>query len=166
MRIYVASALGEIATARELADQIRRMGHEIASRWHYIIQPVEPRDQATRHVLLMSNVQDLESCDVLVALTCDGEPRCTLVEIGYALALGKPIVWIHDSAAGRNLADSHDLVVRYDVRESEPIKLYEAIETACRLARSKLTTERCEALAGGTISAPFHEMPSEAAGVG
>ncbi|HEY3234309.1 MAG TPA: hypothetical protein VGJ84_06315, partial [Polyangiaceae bacterium] len=52
-------------------------------------------------------------CDVLVALTDQGTPRGTLIEIGIALGLGKPVVWVSGkNGEGRNIFDSDFRCVR------------------------------------------------------
>lgn len=143
LRVYVAAALGASTDAAAVADELARH-HQVVSRWHWRVRVGvglrDPKAHEERAAILTDNLSDLDSADVVVAVTHRGHPRCTFAEIGYALAKGIACVYVHDSGDGRCLIDSHPLVVRLDVRErSFSIELLlSAISMAIGTARQTL----------------------------
>jgi nucleoside 2-deoxyribosyltransferase len=140
-KLYLASALARCVHTCMVASGLARE-FSIVSTWHRRAKPKDkdPRDDEERAAILSSNLVEIERADVIVALVDDGEPHCTYGEIGYALAVGKPVVWVHESATGRNLLDAHASVVRLDLRESELTALPGAIRIAAGMARDRLST--------------------------
>lgn len=136
MRVYLACPLQVVARARTVASVIRGAGFPVVSRWHdgngsipYVDRAFLPRprqralmatspdardrldDLIASHAM---NLIDLEAADVIVALThddADGHAlgRQTYVEIGQAIALGRPLVWSTEHG-GATLAQVHGLV--------------------------------------------------------
>jgi len=106
LRLYLASSFQKAATVQAMADALERDGHSIPDKWWgqnadrggessgdaaWHGQP-EIRALAARHWLTIRGVDAL----VLVGHLNDGDDRCPFtganVEVGYALALGKPVV--------------------------------------------------------------------------
>jgi nucleoside 2-deoxyribosyltransferase len=112
MKVYIAMPFPEKAKAelwRFRFEDTHRI--EVVSRWHGSTETVDPVDPAVRAVILASNLADLETADVVFVATTHGTPRCTLVELGYALAKRKPIVWLQrGDGADANIADASPLV--------------------------------------------------------
>ena len=116
--VYIAAPLGEYRTARDLAGVARGLGFVVASTWHDTVDgSVETSDPARRKALAATCVKELGRADAVLAWTARGTPRATLSEIGYALAFGKPVLWMQGPAgAGGNVFDAsrHVTVVRVD----------------------------------------------------
>jgi nucleoside 2-deoxyribosyltransferase len=111
VKIFISAPLACAGRAEEAADQLRVDGFEVVSRWHSSVHrefvrtgetPPEP-EGADRRRELELNLSDLRSADAVLVLLDVGRGRCALVEIGYALAEGKRVVWLGE----RNLADAH-----------------------------------------------------------
>src|SRR5689334_19474121 len=106
--LYVAAPYAHKTDARNVAFTARAVGFSIASTWHD--QPNEDEDtlsEERRAAIVRVLVSELARADVLVALTAEGRPRSTLVEVGIAIGLGKPVVFLQDGMRGRLLFDSH-----------------------------------------------------------
>ncbi len=120
MRVYVASALGLYGAASLWAQRIERAGHTVVSSWHSTVyanapgyEPSDPGDEDIRVDILGTNLFDLHQADVVFALTPDASAKATYSEIGYALGLGKRVIWMHGHEGhGRNIFDCHALVTR------------------------------------------------------
>lgn len=116
LHIYVAAPLDRVTKAKDIAARLARAGHTVISTWH--VQNIEgardPLYPGTRRRLLLGNFAELESAHLVVAYVAGGTPKCTWSEIGYALALRKPVVLgTEPGAAGRNMIDAHPLVTTY-----------------------------------------------------
>lgn len=119
MRIYIASALSESAAARNWAVRIsNERGLSIGSRWHDYDAVGDPVSKDVRRAVFESNISDLRGCDALLLQTVTGAPSCAYVELGYALALGLPCVWLQpagrraDGVRFSNISDaSHSVMV-------------------------------------------------------
>lgn len=112
-RVYFAAPLALAPRARELAAILRERGCEILSTWIFTTDAVDPTREDVRKNIMVGNLLDLMAADVVVALLDDGNPRATLVEIGYAIAKRKPVIWLHaEDGRGRNIFDAHDQVTR------------------------------------------------------
>jgi nucleoside 2-deoxyribosyltransferase len=112
VRIYVAAALGEAHVARLIANVLANHGYAVCSHWHGLCLVSEVTDPRARRECLAENLADLTRCDVVVAWTAAGVPRATYGEIGYALALGKRVVWIQgERAEGACIFDADPGVV-------------------------------------------------------
>jgi nucleoside 2-deoxyribosyltransferase len=112
VRIYIAGSLRCVSEVRGLSHLLSESGFAIASTWHDVVEDgdADPTHPVDRSRTLSKNLSDLQRADVVVALVRDGAPRCTYVEIGYALALCKPVVWFTDDlGTGRCLGDAHAL---------------------------------------------------------
>lgn len=144
IRVYLASALGRCVHTCMVASGLCRE-FDIVSTWHRRAKPKDkdPRDDAERAAVLTDNLADIERCDVLVALLDDGEPKATWAELGYALAIGKAAVSVHDSATGRCLFDAHASCVRLDLRTSELTALADTIRRAVARMQNSAPTTPC-----------------------
>jgi hypothetical protein len=72
---------------------------------------VDPMDRVARHRLNGANLSDIHRADVVVAWTMTGVPSATLCEIGYAVGIGKHVLWVQGpDGAGANLFDAHQNV--------------------------------------------------------
>lgn len=131
---YVASALSEAHVARLLVRSISAAGLRVVSRWHDAVTPgqCDPTDPHTRWGVLTDNLADLRRADVVVAYTATGTPRATFAEIGYALCLALPVVWlIGPGGEGRCLFTAHPLV-REVVLGGSPADAVAAVVAAVR----------------------------------
>ena len=132
-RIYVAAPLSEVARAREAAGVVLQLGGMVASTWHEEVHrsgaDKDPLDEVSRARVVASLVRDLLRSDMLVALADQGRPRGTLVEVGYALALSRPVLWLtpHEEAE-RCIFDAHPRVRRV----SDWVGLVRGLEAAFR----------------------------------
>lgn len=126
LRIYLAAPLVEAPAKARLASALAAWGAGyflVVSRWHQPTTPsADPAGAIDRELILGANLADLEAADVVVADT-RGEaggarPRSTYAEIGYALAIGRPVVWLRPSATGnRSIFDAHHLVTAVDTMD-------------------------------------------------
>lgn len=118
--VYVACAFSERESARRWAEQVRSMGHTITSSWLNVVETSDADlTEAQRAAAWQACLADVSRSDLLIALPHLGTPRATLVEIGVAQALGKPIVWTCVGNRGRCIADGHPKVVRVDLAAAD-----------------------------------------------
>jgi nucleoside 2-deoxyribosyltransferase len=113
MKVYVAAPFAFAPHAAVIASILERDGHAITSTWHRDTLGLggDPLAVARRKAILDVNIRDLRAAEVLVALTARGTPRATNAEIGFALALGMPVVWWQSpNWDGANIFDAHELV--------------------------------------------------------
>ncbi len=117
MKIYLAGPITSAPRIRAYADSFRATGHEVVSTWHDVVHAdtLDPSDIEERRRILMTNLRDLDSADVVFAYTCAGEPRTTFGEISWALCRGKRVLWSMPPGSGpqarfRNMFDAHALV--------------------------------------------------------
>lgn len=132
MKIYVAAPLARVLKARDIAQRLSALGHAIVSRWHDRAAPGEtdPLDPIARENLLMDNFAHIREASLVVAYLAAGEPRTTFGEIGFAYALGKPVVMAlpPGQSPNRCLLDAHPLARVYtsdDLLEETVAKLAE-----------------------------------------
>lgn len=117
-RIYIASAFGERTRAESYAVRLSALGHEIVSRWHAPNTKVKDELLITdreRAKLLRANIADLGRADLVLVIGYAGTPRATWGEAAFAIALGKPVLFVTRGARGRCLWDSHPKALRVDV---------------------------------------------------
>lgn len=114
-RTYLAAPLSQAKVMREWAERLTREGHQIVSTWHDTGDSVDPVDGPTRASILLTNLADLRSANVVLADTRDGVPGGTLCEIGYALGQGIRVIWLQpatpraDGVRHTNVFDAHTL---------------------------------------------------------
>lgn len=138
-RIYLAGALARASFIETIASSLRPL-FDVVSGWHSRSKsPRDPGDEAEREAICSENLSELVRADVAVVMVDDGEPRATYGELGYALALCKPCVVVHDSGTGRCILDAHHLVVRLDLRTESLEDLPRAIEIAASLVHDRDT---------------------------
>lgn len=98
MRLYLAASLSTVTAAKALAERLRLDGHEVASTWHDVVLEGErdPLDVDERRDVAIGCLCEVTRADAVVALLTDEDcrPRGTFIEIGYALGLAIPIVWV------------------------------------------------------------------------
>ncbi len=123
MRLYFAAPLAWAGYAREVSAEVSRVGgHGIVSSWHDRVLPgaVDPSAAEERSAILLANLADLRAAGAVVALTHVGTPRATFGELGFALALGKPVVWCHGAGGeGRCILDADHMVRRIVVEDAD-----------------------------------------------
>ena len=112
MRIYIAAPLACGYLARHAADSLRAERHTVLSTWHEIDRSGDPLEHGSRLGQLAANLSELDAADVVVALMSHGTPRATNVEIGYAIARGKRVVWQANNGENANLFNAHPLVMQ------------------------------------------------------
>lgn len=118
LKVYLAGPIGECAAVCRFADEVNAIpGLMVVSDWHYekvrTGDLFDPGDQATRAQVLDRNLVQMAVADVVVAITGRGTPRATFGEIGWTLAMGKPVVWLQRrNGDGGNIFDVHKLVTR------------------------------------------------------
>lgn len=130
--IYIAAPLSQAARCEELAKVLRERGHFPVSSWHRVVARLgltsDQSDPLERKRVNDQNMGDLDSADMVVAVTCDGVPRSTYFEIGYACAKWKPVVWV-PAHENNPLCDAHEMVTLVQPGED----VHEVID---RVARS------------------------------
>ena len=130
LRVYIAAPLSAARQACDYAAALSSAGWLVVSRWHRIAlssgDTIDPAGDTPRAAILAANIRDLESADMVFAYTAFGTPRATYCEIGWALALATPVVWLHaDGGAGRNIFDAHELVYRVTTIEDALTRITE-----------------------------------------
>jgi nucleoside 2-deoxyribosyltransferase len=108
-RVYVAAPTEHAASADHFGSYLRTaIGAEIVSTWQTETDlEKSPRDPATRADKLARNLSQIDRATVFVCLTCGGRPVTTLCELGYAVARGIPVVWVHGAKDESALFDAH-----------------------------------------------------------
>jgi len=99
LKIYIAGRYGRRKELAECAEELRAIGHSITSRWltgiHDALDEKPSIEEARRFAL--EDLEDLNAADILLAFTeAPGETQGRArggrhVELGYAIAKGKPI---------------------------------------------------------------------------
>jgi hypothetical protein len=126
--LYLAAPLACAIRVRNLSRDFSRLGFKIWSQWHDQIASLAPENRAdpmdcgTRNMLLAQNIAEIRLADVTVVIASMGDGRATYGDAAYALALSKPIVWVHSkNGTGRCLWDSHSLCTRIIDPENDRI---------------------------------------------
>lgn len=96
-KVYVASSGTNREAARELAARLVEAGHRCVSSWHENapFDSVNDRllSKATQLTIAATCLAEIRQADVLVVIGHPGG-RGHLVEYGFALGLGLPVVWL------------------------------------------------------------------------
>ena len=112
-QIYLAAALTCASRMRAWAGEFSRDGFGIVSKWHSTYYIADPYAPEVRREILLANLWDLRVADIIFADTTQGVPACTFAEIGFALALGKLVVWLQpdglraDGVMAKCIIDAH-----------------------------------------------------------
>jgi nucleoside 2-deoxyribosyltransferase len=125
--VYVAASFPWKRVANGFADLLRNTGFGITSSWLDAPEVSDADlDAAGRLRVVQQCLADVARADCLVVLSYLGEPRMTWVELGVALASGKPIVLVVLGDVGRCVIDAHPRVVVLDLEKSveEAIRVY------------------------------------------
>lgn len=113
--IYVASACRWRRVAAGIA-QVVREEHTVTSSWLDGPEKSDDElDEGAKLRVLQQCLADVSRSDCLLVLAYLGEPRMTLVEAGFALAMGKPCVWVHLAEVGKCIVTAHPKVVALDI---------------------------------------------------
>lgn len=102
MKIYVAAKTHDFERARNLMNSIREAGHEITFDWTYQVEDVGPdhQNEAAKSPAYLAKCAERDMFGVRSAhrVVAIGHPRVcgTLIEVGMALAQGKPVDLIGD----------------------------------------------------------------------
>lgn len=96
IRIYVAAPLTEQARARAAAQSLTGEGLHVVSTWHERISAGEPEPETLeeRAYAAKSCAREVARAQALLAITNQGSPRGTFVEVGMALAMAIPVFWL------------------------------------------------------------------------
>ena len=126
MRVYVAAPLARHEHAQAVARLLSGK-YEITSSWYDDDCSRDPVGDAERCKCIVRDAHDIAVADVLVALCQEGMPRATYGEIGYALGLGRSVVWVHGPGEqGRNVWDSFPGVTRIEL-PADTLPVYVAV---------------------------------------
>ena len=100
MKAYVSSSYADRDRAQALMRTLEARGIEVTSSWLRVV-PAEQTDADRRKAADM-DLADVARADLLVAWTreASAQPRFTYGEIGHALALAKPVLWVGDERKG------------------------------------------------------------------
>jgi NTP pyrophosphatase (non-canonical NTP hydrolase) len=93
LRVYVASKFTNYLAVREAQQRIREAGHVVTYDWTTHAEQSDPDPVACA----LADAEGVRSADVLVLLEVP-EMRGAYVELGMALALGKPCLALPDPA--------------------------------------------------------------------
>jgi nucleoside 2-deoxyribosyltransferase len=108
-RAYISAPSEHSSAAERFGSYLHTsIGVEIISTWHASADVEKyPKDAATRAECLTQDLSQIDRATVFVCLTCGGHPVTTLCELGYAVARGKPVVWVHGAKDESALFDAH-----------------------------------------------------------
>lgn len=107
-RIFISCPSEHASAADHFAGYLHTaIGVEVVSTWHSGEVEKYPRDASTRAAALAQNLSQIDRATVFVCLTCGGRPVTTLCELGYAVARGIPVVWVHGAKDESALFDAH-----------------------------------------------------------
>lgn len=121
MKIYLAARFSRREQLREIAAELRRLGHVVTSRWletEFVHRPNEnaaaPPEYRQKYALI--DLEDVKAADTVVSFTeAEGTPNAGRggrhVEFGYALALEKAAVVIGHR---ENLFHEHPAVTFFE----------------------------------------------------
>jgi len=136
--IYLASALSEYAVIEERAQILRLHNYEIVSNWHGIVakqaEAIDPNDQSARFEIYKNNLTDINSAQILIADTRNGKPCATFSEIGYALGIKIPVIWIqpeiltNDGIRRTNIFDAGCYLIKHDYDHGSLIGLIQLVQ--------------------------------------
>jgi hypothetical protein len=100
MKIYLASRYSRRVQMRDLAEELRRMGHEVATRWldtEWANRPDQssaaPPEYREKYALI--DLEDVRAADWVINFTeapGDGSRGGRHVEFGLAVAWGKRVI--------------------------------------------------------------------------
>lgn len=108
-RIFVSAPTEKCVEAERFGSYLHTaIGAEIVSTWHneHDLEKY-PASASTRAEKLTMNLAQIDRATVFVCLTCGGRPVTTLCELGYAVARGIPVVWVHGAKDESALFDAH-----------------------------------------------------------
>lgn len=112
LRIYIASALASAPQCNSYQQVLESRGYYVVSTWHSVVEPgaVDPHDEAVRREIMITNLGELSRAECVLGLLTHNQGRCAYVEIGYALALSKPVVYlVGERDHGNSIASAHPL---------------------------------------------------------
>ena len=104
MIVYIATGFESWQLARDLAGRLENKGHAIAIAWWTYHPDNGAADAVNWSEIGMKEARAVARCDAMIAMLPGG--RGTHVEIGMAVALGKP-VYLLDSWSDRAVPFYH-----------------------------------------------------------
>jgi hypothetical protein len=92
MKVFVSGKVGDSEVVEELGKELRSLGHEITFDWTTIdhLRPYETNAEASTDAAELE-IEGVRSAEVLV-LVAHARGVGMYVELGAALALGKPVL--------------------------------------------------------------------------
>lgn len=96
MRLYLAGALSTFPQIRTLAKLLEGQGHRVVSSWQDVVYEgqTDPVLGKARQQIAMACCDEIDLADVVIVRVHEGAPRGTYFEAGYAIAKGKPVIWL------------------------------------------------------------------------
>jgi nucleoside 2-deoxyribosyltransferase len=112
MKIYVAARYTKKDEARQVADELTALGHEVTSQWVYTGVDDDLVLAAFR------DLADIEKADAILLLTqwLDGG-KGMWVEVGYALGTGTPVYLYPNMVESCVFCHLHDVKVITNLEE-------------------------------------------------
>jgi hypothetical protein len=160
LRIYVAAPLARAEHAARYAACLRSLGVEVTSRWHDHVAhgATDPAEQSIRERVLRSNIEDMDRSNAAVALCDDGVPRSTLVEIGWMLASGCPVLWEWPVGQLHPVFGAHALVIAWQghALPSEAVSALSAAIERPRRPPRHVAVNGC-----ARVISALHEVPPD-----
>jgi hypothetical protein len=100
LAVYVAAPFAEAPAVRAAHGRLVARGHRRTSRWAddaHGLENLAALDDAARERIRLANHGAIRASDAMIVLGAPGGCE-TLVELGIALALCLPIVWVDGAA--------------------------------------------------------------------
>lgn len=111
MKVYVAGKFEDRENIRSIYHILKQYGHTIALDWTNHEHPKSDKEQEQWAI---ADIEGVKQCDTLIAIfSKDYRYRGALIEVGAALALGKPVIIIGSNENSSTLLH-HPLVTKLD----------------------------------------------------
>lgn len=110
MRLYLAGALATFPQIRTLAKLLEAQGHRVVSSWQDAVYEgqSDPRNALARQKIALACCEEIDLADVTIVRVHEGSPRGAYFEAGYAIAKGKPVIWLtNEEHLGCPAFDAH-----------------------------------------------------------
>ena len=92
---YLASRYGRLDELVQYRDHLRRLGHEVTSRWLNGEHRISEDDTSRWYEFAEDDLDDIDAADVLIHFSQKARTPSRggrFVEVGYALALGMRVI--------------------------------------------------------------------------
>lgn len=162
---YIAAPYAERALAILLMGTLESRGIEVTSTWLRVVDGITTHEERRRCADI--DLADVRRADVLVALTLDAaaQPRMTYGEIGYALAMKMPVLWVGDVRGEPLLFDATG-VTRLHSIEALLVVLGEMVLAGPPSPRSGITLAGWRCRWCGLFNSDEKELREECRGCG